>query len=140
MFAILDNINGTRIECETNEAFKLNIKNLIENYTSMGLGATTDIMGNTAIVRRFKIEDLKETLVFYDCDCPIENFDDWFYAVFMVDNVEKAQKLFNCWFEEYIRSSELMEKTDRYQHIYRKARQYGYIAVNPHGYYGGFGV
>jgi len=83
--------------------------------------------------------ELKDILVLYDCDRNPQYFDDWFYAVFMVDNVEKAQKLFDKWLNEYFDSEELMYKTDRYSYIYRKALSIGYKAVLPMGDYGGFG-
>ena len=140
MYKVIDTINGTIFETEKESSFKEKTMFIREHYDYMGVGTKAVIEGKTATIRSLKTEDLVDTLVFYDCDNTLQDFEDWFYGVFLVDNIKKAQWLFNRWFEEYMNSEELMEKTDRYQHIYRRARQYGYVAVNPYGNYGGFGV
>lgn len=86
----------------------------------------------------FREVELNKLFVLYDNDSNPKYFDDWFWAVFKVPNITDAERFFQGWLKEYFNSEELMETTDRYSYIIKKAKELGYEYV-PFLDCGGFG-
>ena len=72
------------------------------------------------------MKDEFKVVILYDEDYLSSDFEDWYWGLFLVDDLKKAQRNLKKWLNEYLNDEDAQIITNRYDYIIKKAKEYGY--------------